>query len=98
MGRVLGLTFIAQLIIQLQGLIVMPIILRWAGPATYGAYTMLFVTTVFFFEQATSAIYYPYVRKLVSATTPSERRHLFEPQITFCLAVLGLISTALLLA
>jgi O-antigen/teichoic acid export membrane protein len=98
MGRVLGLTFIAQLIIQLQGLIVMPIILRWAGPATYGAYTMLFVTTVFFFEQATSAIYYPYVRKLVSATTPSERRHLFEPQITFCLAVLGLISAALLLA
>lgn len=98
MGRVLGLTFIAQVIIQLQGLIVMPIILRWAGPATYGAYTMLFVTTVFFFEQATSAIYYPYVRKLVSATTPVEQRQLFEPQITFCLAILGLISAALLLA
>jgi O-antigen/teichoic acid export membrane protein len=98
MGRVLGLTFIAQLIIQLQGLIVMPIILRWAGPATYGAYTMLLVTTIFFFEQATSAIYYPYVRNLVSAATPVERRHLFEPQITFCLIVLAVISTALLLA
>src|SRR6516162_1451778 len=97
MGRVLGLTFIAQVIIQLQGLIVMPIIVRSAGPATYGAYTIVFVTTVFFFELATSAIYYPYVRNLVSAATPAERRQLFEPQITFCLAVLAVVSGAFLL-
>jgi O-antigen/teichoic acid export membrane protein len=98
MGRVLGLTFIAQLIIQLQGLIVMPIILRWAGPATYGAYTILFVTAVVCFELATSSISYPYVRNLVSASTTAERRQLFEPQITFSLAIFGLVSGALLLA
>src|SRR5262249_5373738 len=71
---------------------------RWAGPATYGAYTILFVTTVVCFELATSSISYPYVRNLVSASTPAERRRLFEPQITFSLAIFGLVSGALLLA
>jgi O-antigen/teichoic acid export membrane protein len=97
MGRVLGLTFIAQLIIQLQGLVVMPIVVRSAGPATYGAYTILFVTTVVFFELATSVVSYPYVRNLVSAITSAERRRLFEPQITFCLTVFVIVSGGLLL-
>jgi O-antigen/teichoic acid export membrane protein len=98
LGRAFGLTFVAQIIIQMQGLIVMPIIVRWAGPATYGAYVILFVTTVLFFELATWTISYPYVRNLVSASSAAERRQLFEPQITFCLAVFALISAGLLIA
>jgi O-antigen/teichoic acid export membrane protein len=98
LGRVLGLTFVAQVIIQMQGLIVMPIIVRSAGPATYGAYVILFVTTVVFFELATWTISFPYVRNLVSASSAAERRRLFEPQITFCLAVFALISAGLLVA
>lgn len=97
-GRALGLTFVAQLILQFQGLILLPIVIRWMGEASYGAYVLVFISLSQVFELTTNGISYSYSRKLVSAATASERRSLFEPQFTVQVIVFAIFSAALLLA
>lgn len=96
-GRALGLTFVAQLILQLQGLILLPIVIRWMGEASYGAYVLVFISLSQLFELTTNGISYSYSRKLVSAPTAGERRRLFEPQFTVQIIVFAIFSAALLL-
>ena len=97
-GGVFALTFAAQLIGNLQGLVVLPIVVRWAGPATYGAYVLVNITVAQFLPLLTTGISYRYRRNLVSATSYAERRRLFEPQFNFHLLAFVAISAFFLLA
>lgn len=97
-GWALGLSFVSQLILQLQGLVLLPIVIPWMGEASYGAYVLVYVGLVQVFELTTTGITYSYSRKLVSAPTAGERRRLFEPQFSFQIIVLAVFSAVLLLA
>lgn len=97
-GRAFGLTFIAQLILQLQGLVLLPIVIPRMGEASYGAYVLVYISLSQIFELTTSGIGYAYSRKLVSAPTAGERRRLFEPQFTVQIIIFAVFSAVMLLA
>lgn len=96
-GSVFAYTFAAQIISNLQGLVVLPIVVRWAGPAAYGAYVLVNIAIAQLIPLLTTGISYRYKRNLVSAATNSERRRLFEPQFNFHLLAFVVISGFLLL-
>ncbi len=87
-------TLFAQGMIALQGLLVVPIIVKWAGASTYGAYVLLgsIISTSF---GVLTAMQYLYRRKLVSARSVAERRALVDPQLSFHLAGLLIIAVGL---
>jgi O-antigen/teichoic acid export membrane protein len=91
-------TFAAQTVKNLQGLIVLPIVIHAAGAVTYGAYILVNMTVVEAFALITSGITYRYTRSLVSAENSTERRRLFESQFNFQLAAFALAAISLLLA
>jgi len=101
-GRRVGRDFIITLagsaMSGLQGIVVLPIMIRIAGEATYGAYVLLISFLGLWITFIGYGIPYRYQRNLVSAKTVAERRALFEPQFTFQLLMVGLISAAILLA
>jgi O-antigen/teichoic acid export membrane protein len=97
-GSAFVLTFAAQIITNLQGLVVLPIVIHTAGAATYGAYILVNMTVVEVFAFLTSGIAYRYTRNLVSATSFIERRRLFEPQFSFQVTVFIVVVPCLLLA
>jgi O-antigen/teichoic acid export membrane protein len=97
-GWALGLTFVAQVILQLQGLILLPIVIPRMGEAAYGAYVLVIISLSQVFELTTNGISYSYSRKVVSAPTAGERRRLFEPQFTVQIIVFAVFSAALLAA
>lgn len=98
LGSAFILTFAAQLITNLQGLVVLPIVICWAGPGTYGAYILVNISVAEIYALVTSGITYRYSRNLVSASSASERRELFEPQFSFQMFALLIFSAAVLLA
>ena len=89
--RHFAVTFASQIITTLQGIVVMPLVIRTAGITVYGASVVwpnalasIFVCTYF-------GVGYSYRRKLASADGVAERRTLFEPQYTYQLTFLALI-------
>lgn len=96
-GRSFILTFAAQITTNLQGLVVLPIVIRWAGPTTYGAYILVNITVAQVFALVTTGITYRYTRNLVSAASFADRRQLFEPQFNFQLLAFVIVATCLLL-
>lgn len=92
------LTFTAQLVNNLQGLVVLPIVIRSAGPAVYGAYILVNITVAQFFALLATGVAYRYTRNLVSASSSAERRRLFEPQFNFQLVAFAIVAGCLLLA
>ena len=101
-GRRVGRDFIITLagsaMNGLQGIVVLPIMIRIAGEATYGAYTLLISLLGLWIAFIGYGIPYRYQRNLVSAKTLAERRALFEPQFTFQLLMVALASAAILIA
>jgi O-antigen/teichoic acid export membrane protein len=97
-GGAFVLTFAAQLLASLQGLVVLPIVVRWSGAATYGAYVLVNITLSQFMALLTTGIAFGYTRHLVSVSSFSERRRLFEPQFNFQLLAFAIVSVCLLLA
>jgi O-antigen/teichoic acid export membrane protein len=89
-GSDLAWTLASMLLVNFQGLIALPIVIRLAGEATYGAYVLLLIGLAQLYELATHGFSYPYFRNLVSATSATERRQLFEPQFTYYLLILGI--------
>jgi O-antigen/teichoic acid export membrane protein len=80
----------AQVLIALQGLFMVPIIVKWAGGASFGAYILLGNVISTSFNLLTS-MQYMYRRRLVSATSVAERRALIDAQLTFHLIGLLII-------
>lgn len=94
----LAIVFAAQIIVYLQGLIALPIVIRLAGEAVYGAYVLLLSMLLFLFGVCATGATYPYRRDLVSASSLEERRRLFEPQFTLHVLALGIVSPVLVAA
>lgn len=97
MGRDFTIIAAGQIMAFLQALILLPIIIRFAGPAVFGAYVLLSSIVGLVFSVLGYGIPYRYQRNVVSAATWQERRDLFEPQFTFHLAALAAVSAAVLL-
>lgn len=95
-GSAFVITLAAQLIGNLQGLALLPIVIRSSGAATYGTYILVNLSVAQIIEVMTTGIAYRYTRKLVSAASFAERRELFEPQFNFQLLVFAAISVFLL--
>jgi len=93
----LALILAGQIAANLQGLIVLPIIIRMAGEGVYGAYVLLLNLLFVLVALMDTTATYGYKRRLVSATDMAERRRLFEPQFTIQLAALVALSAAILL-
>lgn len=94
-GRDFVITLAGSAMSGLQGIVVLPIMIRIAGEATYGAYVLLISFLGLWIAFIGYGIPYRYQRNLVSAKTVAERRALFEPQFTFQLLMVGLISLAI---
>ena len=97
MGRDLAFIVAGQVMVALQSLIAMPIIIRLAGPAIYGANALLASTVFLLFNLVRYGISYQYQRNLVSASTAAERRRLFEPQFAFQVVSTGIVCVIVLL-
>jgi O-antigen/teichoic acid export membrane protein len=97
----LGIDFLVllagQAMMVLQGIIVLPFVIKLAGEATYGAYVLLLSLVGWLFSLLGCGIPYRYQRNLVSAASFEERRELFEPQFTFQIIVVAGISAAAIL-
>lgn len=97
-GRAFAITFAGQALASLQGLIVLPIIIRLAGEANYGAFVVINNFVVVALGLLGTVTSYRYRRGLVSATGFDERQRLFEPQFTFQILALTALSASILLA
>src|ERR1700691_5285653 len=97
MGHDLAFIVAGQVMVALQSLIAMPIIIRLAGPAIYGANALLASTVFLLFNLVRYGISYQYQRNLVSASTALERRRLFEPQFSFQVVTTGIVCGIVLL-
>jgi O-antigen/teichoic acid export membrane protein len=98
----LGIDFLVllagQAMMVLQGIVVLPFVIRLAGEATFGAYVLLLSLVGWLFSLLGCGIPYRYQRNLVSARTFQERKQLFEPQFTFQITCVAGISVAAILA
>src|ERR1700748_2115245 len=98
----LGIDFLVllagQAIMVLQGIVVLPFVIRLAGEATFGAYVLLLSLVGWLFSFLGCGIPYRYQRNLVSARTFQERKQLFEPQFTFQITCVAGMSVAAILA
>jgi O-antigen/teichoic acid export membrane protein len=83
LGRAFAFSFATRIIGLLQGLVVMPIVIRLSGPATYGSFILVISALSFYSAIINTGLPYRYQRRLISASGPTERRQLFEPQFTF---------------
>jgi O-antigen/teichoic acid export membrane protein len=81
----------------MQGIIVMPLVIRLAGLSVYGASVVWPSALAFIFAFSYFGVGYSYRRKLASAIDVSERRILFEPQFTYQLIILSLVCIVALL-
>jgi O-antigen/teichoic acid export membrane protein len=97
-GRNFLIAFAGQIASNLQGLIALPIIIRLAGPASYGAYVLLLSMIAFLFGIIATAVPYSYQRQLPSASNYAQRRRLFEPQFLFQLLLVAVLAGGLVLA
>ena len=89
--RNIVLTFLAQLLLLLRGLLVMPIIVKMAGVDVFGAYVILGSFITFVYAVSALGTNYTYRRQLPSTNSLSQRRALMMPQLAFRLiTVLGL--------
>lgn len=96
LGGSLALIFAAQVIANLQGLIALPIVIRGAGAAVYGAYVLLLNVLFVLLAVMDTAMTYGYKRRLVSAGA-TERRELLGPQVAAQLAALAAAAAIFLL-
>jgi O-antigen/teichoic acid export membrane protein len=95
MKRKLGSSFAValagQVLSNLQGLLVLPLVIKLAGTASYGAFVLINTTVVVALGLVGTLTTYRYRRSLVSADDAPTRRRLFEPQFTIQLIVLALL-------
>ncbi len=98
LGRGFTITLLARAAELLQGLIVIPIVIRLSGPAVYGSYILVMSALSFCMLVVDVGISYRYQRRLISAASPAERRSLFEPQFTFQVLAVAVISVVVVLA
>jgi O-antigen/teichoic acid export membrane protein len=94
LGRDFAIVLAGQLMAFLQGLILLPIVIPLAGAAVYGAYVLIMSIVGLLFGVLGYGIPYRYQRSLASAPSFAERRRLFEPQFTFQLLAVALLSGA----
>lgn len=92
-GRSILITMASQLILYGQGLIVMPIVIKLSGAATYGAYVLVGSMLTTAYGLSSLGVGYNFRRKLASTHEAPGRRSLFEPQFSFQLLNLAWIST-----
>jgi O-antigen/teichoic acid export membrane protein len=97
LGRTFAFSFATRIIGLLQGLIVMPVVIRLSGPATYGSFILLISALSFYSAMVNAGVPYRYQRRLISASSPIERRQLFEPQFTFQLIAVMLFAVLVVL-
>lgn len=96
LGRDFGIVFAGQVMTLVQGVILLPIIIRTSGEAILGAYVLLLSIVSFLFAVLGCGIPYRYRRKVVSAASRAERRRLFEPQFTFQAVAIALAAMVVL--
>ena len=96
-GRDFGAVLAGQVLTFAQGLVLMPIIIRTAGAAVFGAYVLIMSVMALFFSALGYGIPYRYQRNIVSAATPTGRRALFEPQFTFQILAVAVVAAVILL-
>jgi O-antigen/teichoic acid export membrane protein len=97
-GRDFAIAFAGQAAASLQALIVLPLMIRLAGEANYGAFVLITSFAVIVLGLLGSLTSYRYRRGLVSASGEDERRQLFEPQFTFQVLALVVLSGCVALA
>jgi O-antigen/teichoic acid export membrane protein len=92
-----SVTLLGQILIALQGLLVVPIIVKGAGAVSYGTFVLL-GNLIFTSFGALTSLQYLYRRRLVSATSVVERRELIGPQLLFHFIGLAVIVGSLTFA
>jgi len=95
LGRNLAIGLAGQCMVFVQGIVVVPVVIRLSGVSTYGAYVLLLSMFTLLFS-VLGWLPYRYQRNLVSAHGAAERRALFEPQFTFQVLVVAVVSGAVL--
>lgn len=86
-----------HILIYLQGILLMPIIIKTVGVSVYGGYTLLVSMVGIVYSVSSLGVGFKCLRFLPSAATREARQELFFPQMTFQLASLALLSLLLLL-
>ena len=86
----------AQLLLLLRGLLIMPVVIKTAGTAVFGAYVVLGSFITFIFAVSAFGTNYAYRRNLPSASSLLEQRALLIPQLIFRLAMTSLVCAAFL--
>jgi O-antigen/teichoic acid export membrane protein len=97
LGRDFGIVLAGQIMAFAQGLLLLPLIIRTAGETVFGAYVLLLSITGLFFGMLGYGIPYRYQRNVVSAVDRTQRRELFEPQFTFHVVAVTVISIIIVL-
>jgi O-antigen/teichoic acid export membrane protein len=82
-SRSIFITFVAQLVLYGQGLIVMPIAIKLAGESVYGSYVLILNMLTTAYGLSSLGAGYNFRRRLSSTANPQARRALFEPQFSF---------------
>ena len=93
LGFNLMVALAGQALSNLQGLLVLPLVIRLAGTASYGAFVLVNTTAVVALGLIGTLTTYRYRRGLVSVDERDRRRELFEPQLTIQLIFLALLLT-----
>lgn len=96
--RQLVFGFATQGLLFLQGLIVMPIVVRLGGAAVYGRYVLIATTVTLLFGVSALGAKYHFWRGLPLATSMAERRALMMPQFWFqgaAILLVGAVVTGL---
>ena len=73
--------FSAQLVLFLRGLLIMPVVIKMAGVAVFGAYVIVGSFVTFVFAVSALGTNYAYRRKLPSTPALSDQRALLMPQL-----------------
>lgn len=86
--RHFAVTLASQILATLQGIIIMPLVVRFAGLAVYGASVVWPSALAFVFAASYFGIGYSFRRKIASAGSVGTRRDLFSLQFSYQLTTL----------
>jgi len=85
-----------HVLIRMQSLLLIPIIIKTSGAATYGAYALLISLTAFIFGVSSLGVGYRCKRLLPSIDAYKERIRIFFSQFTFQLITLSILTLILI--
>ncbi len=88
------IVFIGHALIQIKGLVLLPIIIKTAGTTIYGGYVLVTTVLRLFFGISSFGAGFRYRRFMPSTEDRGERQVLFYPQFYFQLLVIGVFCLA----